>query len=118
MIWIKALYSDCITGRLKKPYPYQKQIAEKQDFEGKPLYFNQRISFDTKGLISPFSGKNLYKMVIVDVFTHYVAPNPVPHCNAHYAYTTHHDHWIAKFGYPETLVTDNGTELIINEFII
>ena len=56
-------------------------------------------------------------MVIVDVFTHYVALNPVPHCNAYYAYTKLYEHRIAKFGLPESLVTDNGTEFIINEII-
>ena len=56
-------------------------------------------------------------MVIVDAFTHYVALNPVPHCNACYAYTTLYEHRIAKFGLPETLVTDNGTEFINNEII-
>ena len=48
-------------------------------------------------------------MVIVDAFTHYVARNPVPHFNASYAYLTLYEHWIAKFGVPEILVTDNGT---------
>ena len=56
-------------------------------------------------------------MVIVDEFTHYVALNPVPHCNAYYAYTALYDHWIAKFGLPEILFTDNGTEFINNETI-
>ena len=56
-------------------------------------------------------------MVIVDAFTHYVALNPVPHGNAYYAYTTLYEHWIAKFGLPEILVTDNGTEFINNEII-
>ena len=56
-------------------------------------------------------------MVIDDAFTHYVALNPVPHCNAYYAYTTLYEHWIAKFGLPEILVTDNGTEFINNEII-
>ena len=56
-------------------------------------------------------------MVIVDAFTHYVALNPVPHCNAYYAYTTPYEHWIAKFGLPEILVTDNGTEFKNNEII-
>ena len=56
-------------------------------------------------------------MVIVDAFTHYVALNPVPHCNAYYAYTTLYEHWIAKFGLPEILDTDNGTEFINNEII-
>ena len=97
-IWIKVLCNDCIVCQLNKPYPNQKQIAQKQDFKGQSLYFNHRISFDTKGPISPSSEGNSYIMVIVDAFTHYVALNPVPHCNAYYAYTTLYEHWIAKFG--------------------
>ena len=56
-------------------------------------------------------------MVIVDAFTHCLANNPVPHCNAYYSCTTLYEHWIAKFGLPEILVTDNGTEFINNEII-
>ena len=100
-----------------KPYPNQKQIAEKQDFKEQSLYFNHRISFDTKGPISPSSEGNSYILVIVNAFTHYVALNPVPHCNAFYAYTQLYEHWIAKFGLPEILVTYNGTEFINNEII-
>ena len=81
-IWIKVLCNNCIICHLKKYYPNQKQIATKQDFKGQSLYFNHRISFDTKGPISPSSEGNSYIMVIVDAFTHYVALNPVPHCNA------------------------------------
>ena len=55
-IWNKTFCNDCITCQLNKPY--QKQIAEKQDFKGQSLYFNRRISFDTKGPISPFSEGN------------------------------------------------------------
>ena len=77
-IWIKVLCNDCIICQLNKPYPNQKQIAQKQDFKGQSLYFNHRISFDTKGPISPSSEGNSYIMVIFDAFTHYVALNPVP----------------------------------------
>ena len=56
-------------------------------------------------------------MIILDAFTLYLALNPVPHCNACYAYTTLYEHWIAKFVLPESLVTDNGTEFINNENI-
>ena len=49
-------------------------------------------------------------MVIVDAFTHYGALNPIPHCNAYYAFTTLYEHWIAKL-----LVADNGTEFVKNE---
>ena len=116
-IWIKVLCNDCIICQLNKPYPNQKQIAQKQDFKGQSLHFNHRISFDTKRPISPSSEGNSYIMVIVDAFTHNVALNPVPHCNAYYAYTTLYEHWMAEFGLPEILVTDNGTEFINNEII-
>ena len=56
-------------------------------------------------------------MLIVDAFTHYVALNPILRCNAYYAYTTLYEHWIAKLGLPEILVTDNGTELLNNEIV-
>ena len=91
-IWIKVLCNDCKICQLNKPYPNQKQIAQKQDFEGQSLYFNHRISFDTEGPISPSSEEKSYIMVIVDAFTHYVALNPVPHCNAYYAYTIFYEH--------------------------
>ena len=53
-------------------------------------------------------------MVIVDAFTHYVALNPVPHCNAYYAYTKLYEHGIANFVLPEIIVTDNGTEFHVH----
>ena len=53
-------------------------------------------------------------MVVVDTLTH-VTLNLVPHCNPYYRYTTFYEHWIAKFGLPEILVTDNGTEFINKE---
>ena len=103
-IWIKVLCNDCITCQLKKPYPNQKQIAEKHDFKAHNLYFNHRISFDTKGPISPSSEGNSYKLVKVDAFTHYVALNPVPHCKSYYAYTTLYEHWMANSVYPKSLL--------------
>ena len=94
-----------------------KTNSKKKSFKGQCVYFNHRLSFDTKGPISPSSEGNFYIMVIVDAFTHYVAFNPVPNCNAYYAYTTLYEHWVAKFGLPENLVTDNGTEFVNNEII-
>ena len=61
------------------PVPHQKQTAQKQDFKGQSLYFNHRITFDTKGPTFPSSEGNSYIMAIVDAFTHYEALNPVPH---------------------------------------
>ena len=44
----KNLCNDCIRCQLIKPNPNQKQLAEKEDFRGQSLFFNHRISFDTK----------------------------------------------------------------------
>ena len=68
-IWIEVLCNDCIICQLNKPYSNQKQIAQKQDFKGQLFYFNHRISFDTKGPISPSSEGNSYIMVLVDAYT-------------------------------------------------
>ena len=38
-----------------------------------------------------------------------------PHCNTYYASTPLYEHWIAKLGLPEILVTDNGFEFINND---
>ena len=51
--WIKVLCNDCIVCQLNKPYPNQKQIAQKQDFKGQSLYFNHRISLILKDQFHP-----------------------------------------------------------------
>ena len=102
---------------IKQTIPKPKTNRRKQDFKAQSLDFNHRFSFDTKGPTSPSSEGNSYIMVIVDAFTHCVALNPVPHFNAYYAYTTLYEDWIAKFGSPNILFIDNGTEFINNEII-
>ena len=62
-LWIKVLCNDCLICQLNKNYPNQKQIAEKLVFKEQILYFIHRISFDTKGPISPTSEGNSYIMV-------------------------------------------------------
>ena len=96
-IWIKILCNNWVTCQLKKPFPRQKRIAEKQKFERQSLYLNHRFLFDTKLSISPALGGRSYIMVIVDAFTHYVALNPATISNAFYAFTALYDLWIAKF---------------------
>ena len=56
--------------------------------------------------------KKFILMVTIYAFTQYVAHNRIPQSNAYYAHTTLYEHWIAKFGLPEILVTVNGTEFI------
>ena len=38
LTWMKVLCIDCITCRLNKSYPNQKQIAEDQDFKAEFIF--------------------------------------------------------------------------------
>ena len=44
-IWIKVLCNDCIVCQLNKPYPNQKQIAQKQDLYLKDKVYILTIAF-------------------------------------------------------------------------
>ena len=116
-IRIKVFCNGCITNQLNKLYPHKKQIAEKQVFEGQIYTLPTEYHSTQKDHYHPLRKETHIQMVICDAFTHYAALNPVPHCNAFYAYTTLYEHWIAKIGLPEIVVTDNGTEYINNEMI-
>ena len=67
---------------------------------------------DTKGPISPSSQNNSYIFVIIDAFSHFVVTNPASNITSKYAIQTLLHHWITKFGPPQYLVTDRGTEYI------
>ena len=80
--WLKVLCNDCITCQLnqkqtaekKQKQTKQKQTAEKQDFKGESLYFNNRISIDTKGAISPSSEEKNYNQSEKDHFKLLTSP--------------------------------------------
>ena len=78
-------------------------------------YFNEMIMIDTKGPIHPTSEGNNYIFAIVDAFSHYVTIMCEPKNNAHYAFTALFEHWFMKFGLPEEITSDNGSEYINNE---
>ena len=67
---------------------------------------------DTRGPISPISNCNSYSFVIFDAFSLFIITNPTPNPNSKHAIHTVLYHWITKFGPPQYLVTDRGTEYI------
>ena len=73
------------------------------------------IMKDTKGPIHPSSEGNNFIFVIVDAFSHYVTIMCAPKNNAHYAFTALFEHWFMKFGLPEEICSDNGSEYINTE---
>ena len=74
--------------------------------------FNELIMSDTKGPINPTSEGNNYIFVIVDAFSHNVTIMCAPQNDAHYAFTALFEHWFMKFGLPEEIKSDNGSEYI------
>ena len=53
--------------------------------------------------------------MVVDAFLHYVAKLCSPKNNAHYAFTALFEYWFMKFGLPEEIRSDNGSENINTE---
>ena len=63
----------------------------------------------------PTSEGNNFIFVIVDAFSHYVTIMCAPKNNAHYEFTALFEHWFMKFGLPEEIRSDNGSEYINTE---
>ena len=78
-------------------------------------YSNEMIMIDSKGPINPKSEGNVYIFVIVDAFSHYVTIMCAPKNNAYYAFTALLEHWSMRFGLPEEIRSDNGSEYINTE---
>ena len=112
-LWFSIFIHDCIDCQTNKHFPIKPQnISPPLPFYENATHFNYRISMDTKGPISPSSQNNSYIFVIIDAFSHFVVTNPAPNINSKYAIQTLLHHWITKFGPPQYLVTDRGTEYI------
>ena len=108
--WIKILIADCIQCQTNKVFANTKLKSKKEQLAPTKTNFNEMIMIDTKGPIYPTSEGNNYIFVIVDAFSHYVTIMCAPKNNAHYAFTALFEHWFMKFGLPEEIRSDNGSE--------
>ena len=115
--WIKILIADCIQCQTSKVFANTKTKSKKEQLAPTKSYFNEMIMIDTKGPIHPSSEGNNFIFVIVDAFSHYVTIMCAPKNNAHYAFTALFEHWFMKFGLPEEIRSDNGSEYINTELI-
>ena len=113
--WIKILIADCIQCQTNKVFANTKLKSKQKQLAPTKTYFNEMIMIDTKGPIYPTTEGNNYIFVIVDAFSHYVTIMCAPKNNAHYAFTALLEHWFMKFGIPEEIRSDNGSENINTE---
>ena len=111
-IWIKILIADCIQCQTNKVFANTKTKSKQEQLATTKTYFNEMILIDTKGPINPTSEGNNYIFVIVDAFSHYVTKMCAPNNNAYYAFTALFEHWFMKFGLPEEIRPDKGSEYI------
>ena len=113
--WIKILSADCIQCQTNKVFANTKTKSKQEQLAPTKTYFNEMIMIDTKGPIHPTSEGNNFIFVIVDAFSHYVTIMCAPQNNAHYAVTALFEHWFMKFGLPEEIRSNNGSEYINTE---
>ena len=95
--WINILIADCIQCQTTK------------------VFANTKTKTKIQGPIHPTSEGNNYIFVIVDAFSHYVTIMCAPKNNAQYAFTAPFEYWFMKFGLPEEIRSDNGSEYINTE---
>ena len=91
--WIKILIADCIQCQTNKVFANTKFKSKQEQLAPTKTYFNEMIMIDTKGPIYRALEGN----------------------NAHYAFTALFEHWFMKFGQPEEIRSDNGSEYINTE---
>ena len=113
--WIKILIADCIQCKANKVFANTKPKSKQAQLVPTKTYFNEMIMIDSKGPIHSKSEGNNYIFVIVDAFSHYVTIKCAPKNNAQYAFTARFEYWFKKFGLPEEIRSDNGSEYINTE---
>ena len=113
--WIKILIADCIQCQTNKVFANTKTKSKQERLAPTKTYFNEMIMVDTKRPNHPTSEGNNYIFVIVDAFSHYVTIMCATKINAHYVFTALIEHWFMKFGLPEEIRSDNGSEYINTE---
>ena len=108
--WIKIFIADCIQCQTNKVFANTKTKSKQEQLATTKTHFNEMIMIDTKGPINPTSEGNNYIFVIVDAFSHYVTLICAPKNSAYYAFTALFENWFMKFGLPEEIRSDNGSE--------
>ena len=112
--WLKILIADCIQCQTNKMFANTRTKSKQEQLATTKTYFNEMIMIDTKVSIHRTSEGNNYIFVIVDAFSHYVTMCATKN-NAYYTFTAIFEYWFMKFGVPEKIRTDNGSEFINTE---
>ena len=113
--WTRVLLADCIQCQTNEMFADTKTKSKQEQLATTNPHFNEMIMVDTKGPINPTSEGNNYIFVIVDAFSRYVTITCAPKNNAYYALTALFEHWFMKFGLPEEIRSNNGSEYINTE---
>lgn len=70
----------------------------------------EMVSMDLVGPLPICSSNSRYLLTIMDRFTRYVAAIPLEEVTAEIVATRFFNEWIMRYGTPETILSDNGTQ--------
>ena len=70
---------------------------------------------DMVGQFKPARGNKTHMLVMVDKFTKWIEVKPISKCDGHTA-VAFLQHIILRYGYPHSIITDNGTNFAVGAF--
>ena len=95
--------TECL--RIKPPHQYSRAPLQ-------PIitgYPNQIVGVDLIGPLPQTPRNNRYILVMVDLFTKWCEASPIPNAEANTVAQTMFEQWIARWGAPEQLHSDRGS---------
>jgi exodeoxyribonuclease III len=104
--WIKACV---VCQRRKPPRPTRQGVPKSVCISPRPWH---TIAIDLVGPASQTLEGNKYILTMFDTFTRWVVAVPIPSKKAHVIAHAIYRHWLCKYGCPERIYSDRGTEFI------
>ena len=115
--WITALIADCLGCQTNKDHRKDLQTAPLQEWSTMvPAPFHT-VHIDYKGPLTPASHSCTYCLVCIDAFSNWIQVFPAKKQDGATTIRLFQKEWIFKFGIPQFIVTDRGTEFMNHEFI-
>lgn len=111
---VQKYVSQCLECRLAKSNSHQAAIPLRPRMPTRPW---QMVSMDTLGPYPVSTHGNQYVYILTDCFSKWVEARAYPAIEIGLIVQFLEEHLIARWGTPETLVTDNGTSFTSNAYL-
>jgi len=107
---VKRWISACLVCRRRKtPRP---RNAGTPAISCRSRHPGHTVAIDLVGPAEDTLNGNKYILTMMDLFTRWVVAVPIPSKDAHVIAHAIHSHWFCKYGFPERIFSDQGTEFV------